>query len=80
MQRLPKDEVHSSLALGNEDVGIDNSAVIRYKKEIAQEFCEQLTWGAPTNQDEAGLRRLSQQIKSKKVIVKLFLRHPLHVQ
>ncbi len=80
MQRLPKDEVHSSLALGNEDIGIDNSTVIRHKKQIAQEFCEQLTWGAPTNKDEAGLRRLSQQIKSKKVIVKLFLKHPLHAK
>lgn len=80
MQRLPKDEVHSSFALGNEDVGIDNSVVIRYKKQIAQEFCEQLTWGAPTNKHEAGLRRLSQQIKSKKVIVKLFLKHPLHAK
>lgn len=80
MQRLPKDAVHSALALGNEDRGIDNSSVIRYKKQMAQEFCEQLTWGAPTNQDEAGLRRLSQQIKTQKVIVKLFLRHPLHAK
>lgn len=80
MQRLPKDEVHSSFALGNEEVGIDNSGVIRYKKQIAQEFCEQLTWGAPTNKDEAGLRRLSQQIKTQKVMVKLFLKHPLHAK
>ncbi len=80
MQRLPKDEVHLSLRLSQEDIGIDNSGVIRYKKQIAQEFCEQLTWGAPTNQDEAGLRRLSRQIKSQKVIVKLFLRYPLHAK
>jgi len=80
MQRLPKDEVHEALALSHEDTGIDNSVVIRCKKQIAQEFCEQLTWGAPTNDDEAGLRRLSRQIKSGKVIVKLFLRHSLHAK
>ncbi|MGQ4647352.1 helicase-related protein [Lyngbya aestuarii] len=80
MQRLPRDEVHAALALGKEEAGIDNSAVIRHKKQIAQEFCEQLTWGAPTNEDEVGLRRLSRQIKSQKVIVKLFLRHPLHAK
>lgn len=80
MQRLPKDEVHSAFSLSPEDLGIDNSTVIRYKKQIAQEFCEQLTWGAPTNQDEVGLRRLSQQIKTQKVIVKLFLRYHLHAK
>nr|WP_228060920.1 MULTISPECIES: phospholipase D-like domain-containing protein [unclassified Coleofasciculus] len=80
MQQLPKDVVYSALALGNENRGIDNSTVIRYKKQIAQEFCEQLIWGAPTNKDEAGLRRLSQQIKTQKVIIKLFLRHPLHAK
>ena len=80
MQRLPKDAVHSAFALSNQDRGIDQSTVIRYKKQIAQEFCEQLTWGAPTNEDEAGLRRLSQQIKNQKVIVKLFLRYPLHAK
>lgn len=36
--------------------------------------------GIPTNEDEAGLRKLAEQIKSKKVIVKLFLRHPLHAK
>ncbi len=80
MQRLPKDEVRESLALSHQNTGIDNSIVIRCKRQIAQEFCEQLTWGAPTNDDEAGLRRLSRQIKSRKVIVKLFLRHPLHAK
>ena len=80
MQRLPKDDVHSALALGCEDRGIDNSTIIRYRKQIAQDFCEQLTWGTPTNEDEAGLRRLSQQLKAQKLIVKLFLRYPLHAK
>jgi HKD family nuclease len=39
-----------------------------------------LTIGAPTNEDEAGLRRLAAQIKAGKLVVKLFLRHPLHAK
>jgi hypothetical protein len=31
-------------------------------------------------EDEAGLRRLAAQIKARKVVVKLFLRHPLHAK
>jgi len=34
---------------------------------------DQLATGTPTNEDEACLRRLAHQIKSKKVAVKLFL-------
>ncbi len=39
-----------------------------------------ITISAPTNQDEAGLRRLSHQLKAKKLIIKLFLRHSLHAK
>ena len=35
---------------------------------------------APSNEDEAGLRRLAAQIKARKVVVKLFLRHTLHAK
>ena len=53
---------------------------LRFKKRLAEEFREQLTFGAPTNQDEAGLRRLARQIEARRVVVKLFLRHPLHAK
>ncbi len=59
---------------------IDQKTVLQWKKKLAQEFREQLTIGAPTNEDEAGLRRLAAQIKARKVVVKLFLRHPLHAK
>lgn len=80
MQSLPEDEVHAAFTLGTGDQRIDNSAALRFKKRIAAEFCKQLTIGAPTNYDEAGLRRLSNQIKAKKLLIKLFLRHPLHAK
>jgi hypothetical protein len=80
MQKLPKDEVHSALSLSTEDLGIDRQESARLKKRMAEEFREQLTLGAPTNEDEAGLRRLSRQIRAGKLVVKLFLRHSLHAK
>jgi PLD-like domain len=80
MQRLPQEDLHSALSLLKTDAGIDNQTATRLKKKLAEEFRQQLMFGAPTNQDEMGLRRLAEQIRSKKVIVKLFLRHPLHAK
>ncbi len=80
MQSRESDEVHAAFTLGAGKGRIDNSAIVRLKKQMAAEFRQQLTFGAPTNQDEAGLRRLSHQLKTKKLILKLFLRHPLHAK
>lgn len=80
MQTLPKDEFHAARSLGSSDQGIDQGEAVRLKKRIAEEFREQLTVGAPTNQDEEGLRRLSAQLKARKLVVKLFLRHTLHAK
>ncbi len=80
MQSLPSDEVHTAFTLGAGEGRLDNSTIIRFKKKIAAEFKDQLTIGAPTNEDEAGLRRLSHQLKAKKLVIKLFLAHPLHAK
>jgi hypothetical protein len=80
MQRLPQDELRELLSIVKQDVGLDNQTALRLKKRLAEEFKMQLTFGAPSEEDEAGLRRLSAQLKSKKLAVKLFLRHPLHAK
>ncbi len=80
MQRMPQEEINALLGLMKADDQIDQATVLRLKKELVEKFKEQLTVGAPTNEDEAGLRRLAAQIKAKKAIVKLFLRHPLHAK
>ena len=80
MQRMPQEEIHSLLGLMKDDGQIDNATALRLKKELVEKFREQLTVGAPTNEDEKGLRRLVAQIKAKKVVIKLFLRHPLHAK
>ncbi len=59
---------------------IDNREVNAIRKRLAQEFKEQLTIGIPTDEDETGLRKLSEQIRENKLIVRLFLCHPLHAK
>jgi len=80
MQRLPQDELREALSLLNKQDSIDNQTALRLKKKLAEDFRDQLMVGMPTNEDEAGLRRLAAQICAKKVVVKLFLRHPLHAK
>jgi hypothetical protein len=80
MQSAPADELRAALSIVERDGDIDQQTAIRLKNRVADEFGKQLGIGAPTNRDEAGLRRLAAQIRAKKVIVKLFLRHPLHAK
>ena len=80
MQRLPQDELRIGLGTGKEDLQLDNQSALRLKRKLAEEFRVQLTLGIPNNADEAGLRRLANQLKSKQVTVRLFLKHPLHAK
>jgi len=80
MHRLPHDELREALSLLDGQRAIDQNTANQRKKLLAAEFHQQLTMGVPTNEDEAALRRLSAQLKAKKVVVKLFLRHPLHAK
>ncbi|HWP91519.1 MAG TPA: helicase-related protein [Thermodesulfobacteriota bacterium] len=80
MQRPPQEELRAAMSLVSRDGDIDNQTALRLKKKLAEEFRDQLTLGVPNNEDEAGLRQLAAQIKARKVVVKLFLRHPLHAK
>jgi superfamily II DNA or RNA helicase len=80
MQRLPQEELREALRVTDAEATLDNQSALRLKKKLAEEFRSQLTWGIPSNEDEVGLRRLAAQIDAKKVVVKLFLRHPLHAK
>jgi len=81
MQRLPQEELRSALSVAARGQDqLDNQAALRLKRKLAEEFRNQLTFGVPTNADEAGLRRLAGQLKAGKVAVKLFLRHQLHAK
>lgn len=80
MQRLPEDELRAGFRLLRSDDGLDQQTVQRLKVQAAEGFRTQLTLGAPTNLDEAGLRCLCRQIRERKVAIKLFLRYPLHAK
>ena len=80
MQRLPHEELREALSLLDRPAGIDNQTANRLKVQLAEQLRQQLTMGVPTNADERSLRQLANQLRSKKVVVKLFLRHPLHAK
>jgi len=80
MYRLPKEELRRALAIGVEPERIDQGQTIRLQTLMAQEFRQQLTYGAPSAADEEGLQRLRRQLLTGKLQVKLFLRNALHAK
>ena len=80
MQRLPHEELREALSLLDKPSSIDNQTALRLKVQLAEQLRQQLTIGVPTNADERTLRQLAEQLRAKKVVVKLFLRHPLHAK
>lgn len=80
MNKLPQDELRDFLSIHGGMENIDQQAAKRFQKKLAEEFRKQLLWGFPTNEDEAGLKKLAKQLHEKKVIVKLFVRHSLHAK
>jgi hypothetical protein len=80
MQKLPEDELREFLGFARDRASIDNQLALRLKTQLAESFRQQLVIGAPTNNDEATLRHLARQLRAKKVIVKLHLRHLLHAK
>lgn len=80
MQQTPIDEVATERSLLHDDQVVDLQTALRLKKQVAEEFKKQLCLGAPSAQEEAGLRRLSAQLKARKVVIKLHLRYKLHAK
>ena len=80
MQGLPHDELREALSLHGSPGGVDNRTAHRLRVRLAEQMREQLTLGAPGNEDERGLQRLAAQLRTGKVVVKLFLRHQLHAK
>lgn len=80
MQQAPDEQLRTLLGIIQRDEGIDQQTAFRLKKQLAVQFRDQLTVGIPSNEDEAGLRRLAAQLRAQKLVVKLFLRHNLHAK
>jgi superfamily II DNA or RNA helicase len=80
MQRSPQEDLRRALSLVSGGEQMSNREALRLVKRATEEFREQLQIGAPTGEDERGLRRLSEQLRSGTLVVKLHLRHPLHAK
>ncbi len=78
MHRAPQDLIKDYYT--DEEFELDNKSALELKKKLAEDFKAQLTIGIPSDEDEKALQKLARQIKSKKVIVKLFLKHTLHAK
>ncbi len=76
MQRLAQDQQHDALSIVRMGDGIDNKTALQLTKKLTEEFRRQLMLGTPTDQDEAGLGRLTTQIKAKKVVTLPFAIQP----
>ena len=63
---FPRKTYVSQSSLSANEGQLDNQTALRLKIRLAEEFREQLTIGAPTNEDEAGLRRLAKTNQGKK--------------
>lgn len=79
MQRPSEDVLKEFLSKKEVDL-MDAGTASAMKKRLASEFREQLMFGIPTSGDEEGLKKLAEQLRTKKVVVKLFLRHTLHAK
>jgi hypothetical protein len=78
MQKTPQIELEEYYALKNQQIDLATANEIRKAK--AAEFRKQLTIGLPTNADEATLKKLSRQLRSSQVKVRLHLAFNLHAK
>ncbi len=79
MHSLPEEEIKLVYSLVKEE-GLDAAKASQLKRRAAEQFREQLTIGAPSELDERNLQRLARQLRSGKLVVKLFLRNSLHAK
>jgi superfamily II DNA or RNA helicase len=80
MQRPDRDDIRELYGLQTDAHAIDNSRAVELKSKFAADLREQITIGIPSGGDERGMRRLARQLRLGKVVVKLFLPHPLHAK
>jgi len=79
MHRPPEEEMRTLQGL-RRAASFDGPTLARLKRRITESFKEQLEFGIPTDAAETALRRLAAQLRARKVVLKAFLRHPLHAK
>jgi len=59
---------------------IDPAGAKKHVDRVLKQFHTQLIQGLPTNASEATLRKLVAQLRSGKLTIRLYVRHPLHAK
>lgn len=77
MQRAPEEIIRMKY---RKKFWIDSDYVQKCRRKIAEDFRKQLLIGNSTAREEITLKILCEQLKNKKVCVKLYLQNPLHAK
>jgi superfamily II DNA or RNA helicase len=80
MHRTPQELRRALYGAGGAEEPIDQQRAIRARRQITEEFRNQLASGVPTRTDEGTLRLLAHQLREGRVQVRLYLREPLHAK
>jgi len=80
MHRPPEEEMKALARIKQRQDRFDGPTLARLKRRITESFKEQLEFGVPSNEAEFSLRRLAAQLRARKVLVRYFLRYPLHAK
>lgn len=79
MQKTPKELLNNLYSLNSEDDFMDMEQAKKLKKEMVNQFREQLIIGIPDTKQEKALKSLLHQLKSEKLVVKFYLKN-LHAK
>ncbi len=80
MYRPPEEEMRRMQSLWRQEAPIDGPTLALLRRRITQGFKAQIEFGVPNAQVERTLRRLARQLRQRKVLIKAFLKHPLHAK
>ncbi|MBC7292569.1 MAG: NgoFVII family restriction endonuclease, partial [Thermoleophilia bacterium] len=80
MHRPPEEEMKLLQTARRGPDTPDGPTLARLTRRMTESFKEQLEFGVPTDEAETALRCLARQLRERKVLVKAFLRYPLHAK
>jgi SNF2 family DNA or RNA helicase len=80
MHRPPEEEMRLLYRASREPSILDGPTRSLLWRRITESFKRQLEFGVPSNEAERALQRLAEQLRARKVLIKAFLRYPLHAK
>ncbi len=80
MYRPPEEATKLLYRASREPFILDGPTRSLLRRRITEGFKRQLEFGVPSNEAERTLQRLAEQLRARKVLIKAFLRYPLHAK